>query len=159
MSGVEALAAVGLAGTIVQFTEIAAKAIKRLKEFEACAGKMPKSLQEIFNTLQLLITCITASETRGATPELMLVIGQCRDDVENLDVLLQKYLPKTGESRWRTRVKAWMSVRQEDEILKLKKKIDKHVPYLTYYETTRHAHAVPVRGGLSADRVKKIEAC
>lgn len=139
------MAAFGLAGTIAQFVGIAKKTLKRLEEFHKSAGNMSESFQDISNILQLLITCLTSTEKQDKAGKanaerqaaLKPVIHGCRRQIEKLDGLLEKYLPKSGDAKWKRGWWALMSVRQEDDIKDLRKAIKEYVPLLHYYELIR----------------------
>ena len=123
----EALAIIGLASAIVQFVDFSTKVVGRLRTFQKDAVNGPKVFQDISNRLPLIIELVqrirdqsVAGELSNDSQNIMLpVIQSCLAQVELLDDLLTKVLPKLDDSSWIRGRKALSSVIRESEIEKI----------------------------------------
>ena len=98
----EALAVVGLASAIVQFVDFSTKVVKRLEDFQQRVEEVPKAFKSIRVQLPLLIDTLgKANEQLEATCiskdtqlKVRNVVQDCLSQVELLDTILAKTLPK-----------------------------------------------------------------
>lgn len=102
----EALAAVGTVASIITPVELGAKVIRRIDEFQSKVEEVPKAFQHTKAQLPFLLdilqitqdaigTGIIKRETKHA---LLPVIAGCRTQIELLDAIIAKILPKSDDS-------------------------------------------------------------
>lgn len=98
----EAVAAAGLAAAIAQFVQLSIKIVQRLDQYHKDASKLPEVLQPIRERLPLLQDAFGRSHAQAASSllstetqsALMPILGHCRLQVQALDSLLNKILPR-----------------------------------------------------------------
>ena len=140
----EALAAIGLASSIVQFVSFGAKAVERLEDFQRRAGDLPKAFQQITVQLPLLIKALEQTKAQSAAgqgnqdsqSELNSVVQDCYSQVELLNEILVKTLPGPNDGSLRRGRKAFHSLRQEGNVRQITKTLSKHIQLLTFYHTS-----------------------
>lgn len=140
----EGVAAVGLAGAIVQLVEFSAKIIKRLKEFDSATDKIPESFRVIKIQLPLItdtlsrIQAQTQAESTGAATSnaYSAVIDNSIEEVERLTKLLDKALPTRALSTFETRRKALQSLVCDKKVQKCIDKILGNIQILNLYQST-----------------------
>ncbi|KAF2230003.1 hypothetical protein EV356DRAFT_454732 [Viridothelium virens] len=107
----EAIAALGLAGSIVQMIDFSAKISTRLKEFQSSLTQNSNVFSDLYfelpllnDTLAQLCTPVALSRLSVQNKQmLMLTVERCATQVELLDSLLERTLPKEGESSFSKR--------------------------------------------------------
>jgi N-terminal domain on NACHT_NTPase and P-loop NTPases len=100
----EALAAVGVAASIVQLVDFSSKILHRLDEFRSSVGEVPKSFRHIRaelpvlqDSLRQIKEAIDAGSVEDRTKKtLMPAIQGCQDQIEQLDAVLAKTLPESS---------------------------------------------------------------
>ncbi|KAL9086270.1 MAG: hypothetical protein Q9165_007185 [Trypethelium subeluteriae] len=120
----EAVAALGLVGSIVQLIDFSAKISTRLKEFQSSFtenlnvfGDLYFQLPLLSDTLAQLCTPVVLSRLSEQNKQaLVLTVRRCTRQVEFLDILLKRTLPKGGESSFSKRWKALCSLAREKEV-------------------------------------------
>ena len=140
----EALAIVGLVSSIVQFVDFSSKIVDRLNEFQSSLDVVPKCFRDLKTELPLLSETLRRTKTQAEdncfskfTQEAILgVVKGCQSQVELLDDLLEKTLPKTGDSSWRRGKKALLSVTQEKKVQQITTTLGNYIRTLTYHQAT-----------------------
>ena len=149
----EALAIVGFVSSIIQFTDFSTKVIERLDEFQSSVHKVPQLLRDLKTLLSLLRDTLgrmkaeperslTSTDTQMAMLE---VIEDCRLEVQRLDDILVKTLPKPGESGWKRKIKEISSVGQDREVQKIVDQIQRYLTSLIHHHATLHSLILPTR--------------
>jgi hypothetical protein len=140
----EALAIVGLVSSIIQFVDFSSKIVDRLNEFHSSLDEVPKCFRDLKTELPLLSETLRWTKTQAEdncyskfTQEAILgVVKGCQSQVELLDDLLEKTLPKTGDSSWKRGKKALLSVTQEKKVQQITATIGNYIRTLTYHQAT-----------------------
>ena len=143
----EALAIVGLVSSIVQFVDFGSKIVDRLNEFRSSLDEVPKCFRDLKTELPLLSETLKRTKTQAEgncfskfTQEAILgVVKGCQSQVELLDDLLEKTLPKTGDSSWRRGKKALLSVTQEKKVQQITTTFRNYVQTLAYHQVTGYS--------------------
>ena len=110
----EALAAIGLVGSIVQFISLGSKVAARLNEFQKSINDVPKVFGDIKIELPLLLDTLRKTKEQAESGSITLatqkavlpVVGGCIRQVELLDEVLNKVLVRTEDSSWQRSRKA-----------------------------------------------------
>jgi hypothetical protein len=140
----EALAVVGLVSAIVQFIDFGAKIVGRLQDFHSSVDEVPKAFRDVKVELPLLLDTLKRTQAQaesGAVSRetqiaLLPVVKGCRTQLELLDSILIKTLPKPGDSTWRRGRMAFSSVGQEKKVDQITSKLRNYVQTLTYHQAT-----------------------
>jgi hypothetical protein len=140
----EALAIIGLVSSIVQFVDFGSKIVERLQDFHSSVNEVPKAFRDIKVELPLLLDTLKRTQAQaesGAiskeTQEALLpVVEGCRSQVELLDNILIKALPKPGDSSWRRGIMVFSSAIQEKNVEQITSTLRKYVQTLTYHQAT-----------------------
>jgi hypothetical protein len=140
----EALAIIGLVSSIVQFVDFSSKIVERLSEFQSSLNEVPKTFRDIKSELPLLIDVLKRTESqvhcgdinRDTHDALAVVVEGCRNQVQLLDDILVKTLPKVGDSSWKRGRKAFSSVAQEKRVHQITTTLRNYVQILTYHQAT-----------------------
>jgi hypothetical protein len=140
----EALAIVSLVSAIVQFVDFGSKIVERLQDFHSSVHEVPKAFRDVKVELPLLLDTLKWTQTQaesGAcsreTQEALLpVVKRCRSQVELLDNILVKTLPKPEDSSLRRSMMAFSSVSQEKKVEQITFTLRKYVQILTYHQST-----------------------
>src|SRR5436305_1038389 len=110
----EAIAAVGLAASIITFVDISAKVLARLREFHSTTKEIPKAFQDITTQLPLMTDIMKRIESQhkkdfpaaDSEEALSKVVEGCRRQITSLDELIDKILPSTTDSPFQRARKA-----------------------------------------------------
>lgn len=140
----EALAIVGLVSALIQFVDFGSKIVERLQDFYSSVNEVPKAFRDVKVELPLLLDTLKRTQAKaesGAlskeTQEALLpVVEGCRSQVELLDSILVKTLPKPGDSSLRRGIMAFSSVGQEKKVEQIASTLRKYIQTLTYHEAT-----------------------
>jgi len=146
----EALAIVGIVSSIIQIVSFGGDVLQRLNEFSTTAKKIPQVFQDIKTTLPLLFETLkraeenakadnVSEETRKA---LFDVIKGCQSQIEDLKKIVDKYLPKEGDSVLRRADKALHSLSQDGKIEQIKARLGFFVLAISNYHITNIPNAV-----------------
>lgn len=141
----EAIAAAGLAASIVTFVDVSAKVLDRLHEFNSTAQEMPKAFRDIRKRLPLVRSvvkqinkgCEDGSLTENARHELSHIVQGCLEQITLLEELIEKMLPASTASTPRRFWKAITSVRKEKDISVIEETLGKYERTLTLYFSLR----------------------
>ena len=139
----DAITAVGLAGSIVQFLDFGSEVVKRLREFTSHAGGGPKTFRDVNNGLQLLLHSIERiqqdlkentvdDKTKAA---LFPVIQGCIEQAELLNKILKDILPAPGDSQWKKFNKALSSISYDKKVEKIQSILKEYRGGLVLYQT------------------------
>ena len=160
MSGVEALALVGLINNIVAFVAYGKKVVDRLHDFEAQVKDIPKALRDIKTGLPLLLN--TLDETKDQAKASLInedieaalspVVDGCREQVKELEGILMMIIPSETDHKWQVRRKALSSVHQEKKIKAIRDTLQRYVQLLTYYQATKGAGGLDLKNYLYTTR-------
>jgi hypothetical protein len=140
----EALAIVGLVSSIVQFVDFGSKIVRRLQDFHSSVNAVPKAFQDVKVVLPLLLDTLKRTQaqaesgaySRETQEALFPVIEGCRSQVELLDNILVKILPKPEDSSLRRGMLAFSSVGQERKVEQITSTLREYVQILTYNQST-----------------------
>lgn len=120
MSGAEALAAVGLASNVLQFVDFTTKLCAQIKEYSSSATGLPKELSRQALQLSALLALLKELSQQPSGPKLEKdVLEQCQIQAQELSDLLESLQGGRGQSRWRTAVVAFKSLKREEQIGKV----------------------------------------
>ncbi|KAL9598537.1 MAG: hypothetical protein Q9219_004439 [cf. Caloplaca sp. 3 TL-2023] len=137
----EAIAAVGLAASIIQLVDLGTKFTGRLEEYKTKSTEIPAVFGDIALQLQLLIPDLRKTKERAeksalssdAADAVSNVVRSCGDHIKTLDEILVKTMPTSTDSAWQTGKKVLLSIRQEEKVQHVAKKLQEHVIYLTHH--------------------------
>ena len=147
----EALAALGLAGNVVQFIDFAAELYARINDLSSGAGKAPGKIQNIANRLSFTIDTLKSldQESLTAVNNNTKTLEACSDQVKELDCMVANYTvqeTKDEVSHWQKGVKnvekswkAFKSIRADDKIEELEKGLDRLLDVLSLQLQARTA--------------------
>ena len=156
----EALAVVGIVASIVQLVDFSSKILSHLDEFRSGAEEVPKSFRHIKVELPLLQDAFrlikeaidAGSVGNGTKRALLPAIQGCREQVAELDAILAKTLPGTGDS-WHTRgKKAILSLNQDHRVESISKILRGYIGTLTFYYTVASPSFQPLTGSIVYDK-------
>jgi len=139
--------------SILQILDFGSKIAHRLREFYDSRNQVPRSFQEIKNTLPALTDVLKRIAEDDCfnkdTPEAILdVVKDCQLQVEQLDIVLEEALPAEGDPLWRIGKKALSSIRQEKKMQQITKTIQNYIQILALHQATgspRGAHQTPLQ--------------
>ncbi|KAI1505034.1 hypothetical protein F5X99DRAFT_431139 [Biscogniauxia marginata] len=127
----EALAAIGLAGNIVQFIDFGSKLLGVLEEFRISGNDATRSnqnlelisleMKRLSSSLAKTITTAPAPDDQKGLIKLAVESETCADELLALLALLKNQDPT---SWWQTRRAAIRNIRKQDEKIRLKKNLD-----------------------------------
>ncbi|KAF2139228.1 uncharacterized protein K452DRAFT_337374 [Aplosporella prunicola CBS 121167] len=136
------IAAVGLVSAIVQFADFSCKFIPRFNEFNSNARKAPKSLEYIKTRLPLLAKTLDGikaqveagcvdSATKAAVQE---VVDGSFKEIKLLNDIMNEITPKNTDSRARKVIKSFESLRSEEKIQDINKRLKNYIVALTLHQ-------------------------
>ena len=160
MSGVEALAIIGLINNIVSFVDYGKKVVDRLHDFEAHVKDVPQALRDIKTGLPLLLKILDETKDQAKASlideeietALSPVVDGCRERVEELEGILVKIVPTETDHKWKVRRKALSSVHQEKKVRAIGDALQRYVQLLTYYQATKRAGGLDLKNYLHTTR-------
>jgi len=145
----EALAVVGIVASIVQLVDFSSKILSHLDEFRHIKVELPL-LQDAFRLIKEAIDA--GSVENGTKRALLPAIQGCREQVAELDAILAKTLPETGDS-WHTRgKKAILSLNQDHRVESISKILRGYIGTLTFYYTVASSSFQPLTGSIVYDK-------
>lgn len=122
------VAAIGLAGNIVQFVDFSWKLLDEAKDLYGSttgASQDNDLLELISNDLNVLNDKLTATSASGAIPNpIRTLAAQCKDVADELLYILNTIKVKGPHRKWRSFLQALRSVWKEDQIERLVKRLE-----------------------------------
>jgi hypothetical protein len=139
----EAVAIASIAATIVQLVQFSSTVLGRINEYYSTSKGIPKSFQPLHSQLPVLQECLkitkadinTGKVNDALSDALRPSVEGCRQQIESLDKLLDKHLPKLGDSRGRKGMKALLSIHEQTKLDRISSVIGGYVRTLTFYHT------------------------
>jgi len=143
----EAIAALGVAVSIIQFIDFGSKMLVRLDEFHSYAGRTGRHLKSFWGLqtdLQVLLDalrqtqysieagCLSATTHSALCP----AIRTCRAQIEALDLIFAKSLPRPGDSWTRRTRRAIASLRQDSQVAEIRDQLNSSIQALTLHHVT-----------------------
>ncbi|KAI9770642.1 MAG: hypothetical protein M1839_003091 [Geoglossum umbratile] len=137
----EAVAAIGLAASLVPLVEAGTKVIARLHEFRSAATGMPGAFRDIMIQLPLIMDivsqigkgCEDGTLVVEAQHKLSLVVRGCCNQIDALDVLIVQMLPASTDSKFRRARKVLVSLLREREVAKIQSVLEEYKSTLMLY--------------------------
>ncbi|KAL1985679.1 hypothetical protein VTN96DRAFT_7546 [Rasamsonia emersonii] len=150
----EVLAVMGIIANIVQIVDFGERVISRLNDFHRTVNNCPRAFRQTMTEVPLLVDTLKQTEkgiAAGTVQEdtaraLFPVVEGCREQLETLDSLLKKALPKKGDSMGTRNLKALSSLIQEPKVEKLNRSIHRYIQTLTFYHAAAASTAYPSVG-------------
>ena len=123
------IAAIGLAGNIVQFVDFPWKILSETRDlYESTTGASADNdvLESISKDLINLNDALTAPSSAGAIPNrLRILAGQCKGVAEELLEVLDKIKVKGSHRKWKSFMQALRSVWKKEQIENLFKRMER----------------------------------
>lgn len=150
----EAVAAVGLAASIVQLVGVGGRILGRLNEFHSKLDSIPESFKHIKSQLPLLLDTLQGMQgaigtglIRNDTEEVLLpVVNGCREQITLLGEVIDKILPTSNDSWAKKSKKAISSLLQDSNVEKISSTIGNYLQVLTFYHAAARSTLDPLRG-------------
>ncbi|KAK3176250.1 hypothetical protein OEA41_007573 [Lepraria neglecta] len=132
------LSAIGVAASVVQFTNLAFKVATRLKEYNSASTDVPKSLRHISAQLPLLLNALDRVKTSIEVERVDLdtrcilkgVVSGCKQQVEKIDKIIDKVLPVPGDSLVTRAQKVFIGLKNDDKVLEIEKSLQTYIQVL-----------------------------
>jgi hypothetical protein len=120
----EALAVIGLVSAIVQFVDFGTRVLNQLHKLQDEVSNGPQAYQDIRTRLPLMLDLvkkirlqIEAGEVDETSQAVMLpVLRSCLSQVQQLEELFVKALPRSADSSWSRGKRAFIGVIKESEV-------------------------------------------
>lgn len=149
----EAVAAVGLAASIVQLVGVGGRILGRLNEFHSKLDSIPESFKHIKSQLPLLLDTLQGMQgaigtglIRNDTEEVLLpVVNGCREQITLLGEVIDKILPTSNDSWAKKSKKAISSLLQDSNVEKISSTIGNYLQVLTFYHAAARSTLDPLR--------------
>jgi hypothetical protein len=124
----EALAAIGLAGNILQFIDFTAKVLNSANELKASASGFTKdaeSVAQVTTSLKGLCDKLATGQYahQNVPGGLLKLMEQCNACCQELLTILEQSRAKPGASKWRRIEQAFLSVRKKSELNDLRSRL------------------------------------
>src|SRR5437016_12028344 len=140
----EAFAIVGLVSSIVQFVDFSSKIVHRLNEFQSSLDEVPKSFRDTKIELPLLVDTLERTKqqaedgcfSKNTQEAICGVLKGCQLQVERLNDVFEETLPTKGDSSWRRKTKALLSISQEKKVHQITTTFRNYIQTLTYHQAT-----------------------
>ena len=120
----EAIAAVGVGASILQFVNVTAKLTQRINEFSSTAEEMPKALRSIQTQLPFLLETCQRLDTGEESENISAIIKECHREIEDLYKMINKILPGPGDPRLNRAFKALKSIHYQERFENALRKIE-----------------------------------
>lgn len=151
MSGIEALAVIGIIANIMQLVDFADKIISRVKDYSMGDRGIPRAFRDIQTTLPLIGITLREVETqvtKGRIAEekctvLRPVLNECESKLREFDAVFRKAMREQGESKFQ---KAISSLRQDKKVTEIAQALFLFLQSLTYY----HVASAPTLDDIAA---------
>lgn len=143
----EALAAIGLASSIIAFVDIAQKVVFRLNEFSNVLEDSTNALVRIQTQLPLILDGLRRIKDRadsdklndGAKAALEPVALQCHKQTQRLSDILDRVLPASDASKWERRKKAILSLTTDRKVKEISEALGQYLQTSTFYHSIGEA--------------------
>lgn len=140
----EALAAVGLASSIIAFVDFAQKVVSRLNEFSNDLKDSTNALAQIQTQLPVIIDGLRRIKDRAdsgkldgeAKAALEPIVQDCHRQTKLLSGILDSVLPASDASKWERRKKAIQSLKTDGKVKKASEALIQHLNLLTFHNST-----------------------
>jgi len=159
MSGAEAFLAISVIVNIADLLERINIMFSRVKNFGGRARDMPKAFRTQKTMLPLLLVTLnkTTSRIKAAKIDeetcaaLCPIITDFREQLADLDAILENTLPKDDDKWWKILLKAWSGVRQDKKVETISVAINAYIGALTM-NFTNDALSLTMSMPMSADQ-------
>jgi hypothetical protein len=139
MSGAEAFLAISIIVNIADLLDRINTMFSRVKNFGGRARNMPKAFRTQKTMLPLLVVTLnkTMSRIKAAKVDeetcaaLCLIITDFREQLAELNAVLERTLPQDGDKWWKIVLKAWSSVRQDEKVEAISAAINAYIGAIT----------------------------
>lgn len=139
----EVVAVISFVSAIVSLTEIGWRLVERMKDFQSETQGAPEVFRHItaqlpivFDSLKRTEAIAKAGKMDTATQEALIpALDGCREQLQLLDTILDRYLPVKVDSAWGKRKRAWKSVLEDKETKKIVGELDRYIAILTFHNT------------------------
>lgn len=143
MSGLEALAAISVVSNIVQLVHAGIIVYDRLNEFQSVTQSFPEALVDLQVELPLLLRSLEGTKQRAESgsidvdtqEDVLRVVKGCKQLIDELQGLLDRWLPKPSDHLFKKIKKLVLSFEKEKEIDSIKLRLKGYIQTLTYYES------------------------
>lgn len=140
----EAVAAVGLAASIVQLLKFGTEVVGRLQDYRKRAKEVPSVFHDISVQLPLLLADLRVTKERDeknglpsdVVESIVTIVGSCDDHIKTLNEILIRTMPDPSDSAWKMGKKVVLSFRQEEKVRLVAEKLRSYVIYLTHHAIT-----------------------
>jgi hypothetical protein len=148
---------VGAIASLIQLAEFTLKIYRRVDEFQSDAREIPKSLQQLSCEIPLLtetLQQLTEAIENGPVSDkiqtaLTLAVKGCSDQVQSLNIILEKTLPGPDDSRGTKFAKALTSLSQDSKVQRKVDSIRNYLNTLTFYLVASSNSFRPATGSVS----------
>jgi tetratricopeptide (TPR) repeat protein len=137
----EAIAAIGLASSIVSFIDIGTKFVSQLQAFNESRDQVPVCLVDVAAQLPLLVELTSQIQTdsvldgselsRSSSQTLLQAINGCTRRTRELATLIELTTISPTDSRVVRLRKTWISIRQERKILDILRSLETYKSLIT----------------------------
>ncbi|KAL9600015.1 MAG: hypothetical protein Q9219_003484 [cf. Caloplaca sp. 3 TL-2023] len=145
----EALVAVGLSASIVQFVSATAKLAQRIDEFNSMADEIPKALRSIHTQLPFLLETCRTLDGGDESENIAVILRECQMEIEDLHKSINKVLPAPGDPRLNRAIKALKSIHHQERFDAALRRIEHFktdlLLYCCRYTTQRTTKTLPVQ--------------
>jgi hypothetical protein len=150
----EAIAVVAVVSSIVQLVDFTSKVIARLNDIQSGTKDIPKSLKYLsaelpvlLHTLQQIHDALKADRfPPTCATALQPAVDSCKESIQEMESSLFKTLPKQGDGKTRSFIKAVGSVWNEGKIERITATIRGCIATLTFYFAASSSIQQPVMG-------------
>jgi hypothetical protein len=143
----EAIAALGVAVSIIQLIDFGSKMLVRLDEFHSYADRTrrdSKSFWGLQTDLRVLLDALRQTQysiEAGCLSDtthsaLCPAVRTCRAQIEALDLIFAKSLPRPGDSWTKRTRRAIASLRQDNQVAEIRAQLNSSVQALTLHHVT-----------------------
>ena len=134
----EALAAVGVAASIISVVDFGAKVLTRLDEYQSKVGDVPETFRHIKTELPVLLDALRKTKdaigsNQADDDALRSAIEECGKQIESLSEVVNKVLPASGDSWARKSGKALVSLRYDGKVKKITDTVGRYIQTLTFH--------------------------
>jgi hypothetical protein len=135
------ISTLSLVANIIQVVSFGTTVVKRLEEYRSKTGDLPEAFKHISIKLPALLHKLKQTEAaanNGTIPAadrkvLMPILSGCTKEIQTLEQIIAKALPKDGDSGVKRGFKAVGSLRYDARVEKSIREIERYIPLLTYF--------------------------
>ena len=144
MSGVEALAVIGVIANIINLTEFSCDVVSQIKRYGENAQDVPEAFRDIQAVLPLISSTLvrTRDQVESGTLDdetckvLRPVLEGCRKRMEQLKAIFKDVMAEEGASKLKRGLMAIKSIRKDKEVKEIAQALDRFVAHLTHYHVS-----------------------